>query len=68
MRALLLCVLLGACAARPAVPVCPVLITYSAADQKALAVELPNDGPVTQRAMTDYLGLRDAVRACAKSS
>nr|WP_321986117.1 hypothetical protein [uncultured Lichenicoccus sp.] len=66
MRVLLLCVALGACAARPAVPICPVPVRYTPAQEHALAAELPSDGPVTQRAIADYLGLRDAVRVCAR--
>ncbi len=67
MRAFWLCLALGACAVRPAIPVCPVLVTYTPAEQQALAAELPSDGAVTQRAIADYLGLRDAVRVCARA-
>ena len=67
MRVVLLCLALGACATRPAVPVCPVLVAYTSTEQQSLAAELPNDGPVTQRAIADYLGLRDAVRVCART-
>lgn len=43
---------------------CLPMVTYSAADQKALASELPHDGPGAQRFMMDYLAMRTANRAC----
>ncbi|KAB8123992.1 hypothetical protein D3W54_07015 [Komagataeibacter medellinensis] len=58
------------CASRPDRVVCPTLTTYSAADQKALSSELAADpnAPTLHRAMRDYEGLRDQVRACEKAA
>ncbi|WP_229315987.1 hypothetical protein [Gluconobacter wancherniae] len=46
---------------------CPTLVTYSAADQKALATEIrARPQSQTIRWLGDYIGLRDQVRACSK--
>lgn len=59
---------LSACAARPTTP-CPVLVTYSKADDLALKAELDAaKTPVTHRYIRDYAGLRAQVRVCAKGS
>ena len=66
--ALLLGTLVSAgCAAAPSKPLCPVLVPYSRADQLTLATELPHDGAMTVRLVSDYLALRDAVRVCAST-
>jgi len=45
---------------------CPTLVTYSKADQAALAAEIrAHPGPQTVRWIGDYIGLRDQVRACS---
>ncbi len=57
---------LTGCASVRYVP-CPTLVTYAAADQKALATEIrTNPQPETVRWIGDYIGLRDQVRACSK--
>lgn len=58
------------CADRPDRLICPTLTPYSAADQKALGSELAADpnAPTLHRAMRDYEGLRDQVRACQKAA
>ncbi|EHH67575.1 hypothetical protein [Gluconobacter morbifer] len=57
---------LSACAARPTTP-CPVLVTYSTADDLALKAELDaSKTPVIHRYIRDYGGLRAQVRVCAK--
>lgn len=57
---------LSACDARPTTP-CPVLVTYSKADDLALKAELDaSKTPVTHRYIRDYGGLRAQVRVCAK--
>lgn len=59
---------LSACAVRPSTP-CPVLVTYSKADDLALKAELDTSKtPVTHRYIRDYGGLRAQVRVCAKGS
>ncbi|MBB2160097.1 hypothetical protein [Gluconacetobacter sacchari] len=62
---------LSGCAGAPALrPVCPALVTYSAADQKALRAELDahQDTPQAHRWIADYVGLRDQVRVCVKAA
>lgn len=62
---------LAGCAGTPALrPVCPALVTYSAADQKALRAELDahQDTPQAHRWIADYVGLRDQVRVCVKAA
>ncbi|KXV50580.1 hypothetical protein AD945_01720 [Gluconobacter albidus] len=57
---------LSACSVRPITP-CPVLVTYSKADDLALKAELDaSKTPVTHRYIRDYGGLRAQVRVCAK--
>ncbi|MBO1328521.1 hypothetical protein OQ496_09280 [Acetobacter suratthaniensis] len=73
MRALMiLCVCLPLCGCTTPVlrPECPTLVSYSAAEQTALAQELAahTDMPMTHRAMRDYAGLRDQGRACQKAA
>jgi len=66
-KALLLCAALTGCTSVRYVP-CPTLVTYSAADQRALAGEITsNPQPQTIRWIGDYIGLRDQVRACSKN-
>ncbi len=65
MKALLVVLLLAGCAARPFVPLCPVLTPYSRTQQATLAAELPHDGPMTNRAIQDWTALRAAVRVCS---
>ncbi|GAB6854481.1 hypothetical protein [Asaia astilbis] len=68
MRWLALVALLGlsSCSSVQYVP-CPVLVTYSKADQAALAAEIKaNPNPETVRWIGDYIGLRDQVRACQR--
>ena len=66
MRWLVLMLALTGCTSVRYVP-CPTLVTYSAADQKALATEIrANPQPQTVRWIGDYIGLRDQVRACSK--
>jgi hypothetical protein len=43
---------------------CPVERSYSRQQQIAIADELKSAGPAIKGAMTDYLKLRDKVRAC----
>lgn len=43
---------------------CPKERVYTAAEQSALAVELPKAGPAIKGAMVDYGKLRDKTRAC----
>jgi hypothetical protein len=47
---------------------CPTIVPYSAADQNQMADELvaPPPKPMIERALRDYAGLRDQVRACQK--
>lgn len=68
MRALCLALVLAGCAAQPSAPLCPALTPYTRAEQHALALELPHDGPVTTRAIQDWTALRAAVRACSAKS
>ena len=66
MRWLVFALALTGCTSVRYVP-CPTLVTYSAADQKALATEIrENPQPQTVRWLGDYIGLRDQVRACSK--
>lgn len=66
MRWLVLSLALTGCTSVRYVP-CPTIVTYSAADQKALATEIrKNPQPQTVRWIGDYIGLRDQVRACSK--
>lgn len=71
MTARVLCltalVALCGCEAPPPVLICPSLRSYSAAEQAALAAELPNDGLQAQRWLRDYIALRDQVRACSSA-
>lgn len=68
MRAILVLglALSGCATGRPTV-ICPTTASYSAADQKSLAEELPHDGPAAQRYILDYSGLMAQVRACKES-
>lgn len=63
--------LFGGCATHPAaVPACPPVKAYSAAQEKALGAAvaaLPPDSPLVG-AMADYGAERAALRACAKAS
>jgi hypothetical protein len=62
--------LLGGCESQPVLkPVCPSLVAYSAADEKALRVELDANKatPEAHRWIEDYVGLRDQVRVCRKA-
>lgn len=62
----LLAVSLSGCTSVKYVP-CPVLVTYTKQDQKALGAELQaHPSPQTIRVVGDYIGLRDQVRACQK--
>ncbi|MBS1063452.1 hypothetical protein [Gluconobacter wancherniae] len=66
MRWLVLALALTGCTSVRYVP-CPTLVTYSAADQKALATEIrARPQSQTIRWLGDYIGLRDQVRACSK--
>ncbi|GAB6854088.1 hypothetical protein [Asaia astilbis] len=57
---------LSACTSVQYVP-CPTLVTYSKADQAALAAEIKaSPKRETVRWIGDYIGLRDQVRACQK--
>jgi len=57
---------LSACSSVQYVP-CPTLVTYSKADQAALAAEISaSPKPEAVRWIGDYIGLRDQVRACQK--
>lgn len=57
---------LSACSSVQYVP-CPTLVTYTKADQAALAAEIKaSPVPETVRWIGDYIGLRDQVRACQK--
>lgn len=62
--------LLAACSAYIPKPVCPTLVPYSRTDEQTLAKELVahTDTPMTHRAIRDYGGLRDQVRACQKGN
>ena len=63
----LLALTLTGCTSVRYVP-CPTLVTYSAADQKALAGEITaRPQAQTIRWIGDYIGLRDQVRACSKN-
>lgn len=58
--------LLSGCEAVTYKTVCPTLVPYSLAEQTELAQELvaaPN-AAMMHRAVSDYAGLRDQVRAC----
>ncbi|MBS1065945.1 hypothetical protein [Gluconobacter kondonii] len=64
-KSLLLCAVLTGCTSVRYVP-CPTLVTYSKADQTALATEIKaHPQPQTVRWIEDYIGLRDQVRACS---
>ena len=66
-KALLLCAALTGCTSVRYVP-CPTLVTYSTAEQQALASEISaHPQPQTIRWIGDYIGLRDQVRACSKN-
>lgn len=67
LKALLLCAALTGCTSVRYVP-CPTLVTYSTAEQQALAGEITaHPQPQTIRWIGDYIGLRDQVRACSKN-
>ncbi|UMM63149.1 hypothetical protein [Aristophania vespae] len=59
-------ILLAACSTPRFRPICPTLVEYSQTDQQALATELLQPAKHTQivRWISDYIGLRDQVRAC----
>ncbi|MCW2264168.1 hypothetical protein M2305_000115 [Gluconobacter cerinus] len=66
MRWLVLALSLTGCTSVRYVP-CPTLVTYSAADQKALATEIrAHPSPQVIRWISDYIGYRDQARACSK--
>jgi len=47
--------------------VCPVIVPYSLADDRALEAALQaHPSPVVSRYLRDYAGLRDQARACAR--
>lgn len=66
--ALIACFLaMAGCSTEVVKPVCPSLVAYTKADQAALAAEVSAaDRPQTARWLSDYVGLRDQVRACQK--
>jgi len=65
MRWIVLALALTGCTSVRYVP-CPTLVTYSKADQTALATEIKaHPQPQTVRWIEDYIGLRDQVRACS---
>ncbi|QQX91356.1 hypothetical protein IGS75_01555 [Gluconobacter sphaericus] len=67
MRWIVLALALTGCTSVHYVP-CPTLVTYSSADQAALATEIKaHPQPQTVRWIGDYIGLRDQVRACSKA-
>ncbi|MFZ5784722.1 MAG: hypothetical protein ACOY4R_31385 [Pseudomonadota bacterium] len=62
----LLTMSIAGCATAPS-DVCPVVVEYSAEQQRHAAEELaslPRDGVVRGRMMPDYGRLRDQARAC----
>lgn len=63
--AMTLALVLAGCAPR-IVTACPPLVEYSPAFQDRLAGELAAlpEGAATLRAVQDYIGLRDQIRAC----
>ncbi|MBS1079085.1 hypothetical protein [Gluconobacter kondonii] len=65
MKWIVLAFTLTGCTSVHYVP-CPTLVTYSKADQTALATEIKaHPQPQTVRWIEDYIGLRDQVRACS---
>lgn len=56
----------GCCTPAPAPSVCPQIVPYNAADQRALAGELQAHPDLQQvpRFIRDYAGLRGQIRAC----
>lgn len=66
MRWIVLMLAFTSCTSVRYVP-CPTLVSYSKADQAALATEIrANPQPQTVRWIGDYIGLRDQVRACQR--
>nr|WP_156475477.1 hypothetical protein [Gluconobacter thailandicus] len=66
MRCLVLVLALAGCTSVRYAP-CPTLVTYSVADQKALAAEIrAHPSPQVIRWIGDYIGYRDQARACSK--
>lgn len=64
MKWVVLGLALTSCTSVQYVP-CPTLVSYSNADQKALASEIrKSPQPQMMRWIGDYIGLRDQVRAC----
>ncbi len=64
MRWIVLVFLLTGCASARYAP-CPTLVTYTVADQMALADEMKKyPRPQIIRWIGDYIGLRDQIRAC----
>lgn len=64
MKWIVLGLALTSCTSVRYVP-CPTIVSYSNADQKALASEIrESPHPQLVRWIGDYIGLRDQVRAC----
>lgn len=61
LAAVLAAPFLAGCVAAPVS--CPPLRAYTAAEQQALAAELPKDGTQAQRWIEDYVDLREACKA-----
>lgn len=59
-------VILAGCFATTYGVTCPELKAYSPEFQRRAAAELPNASPEIQQMVSDYGGLRDAVRACER--
>jgi len=68
MVVLCLVVALSGCAtSRAPRAVCPVIVPYSRADDRALESALKaHPSPIVSRYLRDYAGLRDQARACAQ--
>lgn len=45
---------------------CPEIVAYDADFQRRVSAELAGAGPEIQKMVSDYGGLRDAVRACER--
>lgn len=54
----------------PTIKVCPAIVTYSSAEQLKAQAELKPlpDGDIIGQMITDYLNLRDRIRACKASN
>lgn len=65
--AVMLLFLLNGCHSCSQSMTCPTIVHYSLNDQKAVAAELSeHDLPYTTKWLSDYIGLRDQVKACTK--